>query len=78
MGTKKQRSTTSMTYSIDPDYDKVLKQSKRIYRSEELFYIGMVLSSYCSYSEADLKIYPDTKVNEKWIFQNNKWVKEVI
>lgn len=76
MAIRKQRATTQMNYSVDTDYNKVLKQAKKLYRNEGVFYIGTVLSSYTSYSENDLKIHPETKVNEKWNFKSNRWVKK--
>lgn len=76
MAVRKQRATTSETYAIDTDYSKVLMKAKRIHRNEGVFYIGIVLSSYVSYSEADLKVYPSAEINEKWTFNNNRWVKK--
>lgn len=78
MAVRKQRATTQMKYALDTNYDKVLQYAKRIHRNEGIFYIGMVLTSYSSYTKFDLELYPDTEVSEKWTFQNNRWVKEII
>ena len=78
MAVRKQRATTSKTYAMHTDYKVALTQAKKIHRESGLFYIGMVLESYSSYTESDLMIAPETDVTERWDFKNSRWNKTLI
>ena len=81
MAVRKQRATTSRTYALDNDYNKVITQSKKIYRYDEIFYIGTICVgnqvSYVSYSQMDINTNPKIKPIEKWTFEK-RWIKETL
>ena len=56
MAVRKQRATTSETYAMDFDYNKVLLKAKRLHKSDEEFYIGKINDSYTSISRFDVKL----------------------
>lgn len=72
---QKRRATTSKTYAMDKDYDKVLSEAKRIHRYDEEFYITVSQGIYSSVSIADYSIYKYDEILEHWKFENKRWKK---
>ena len=63
--------------AFDNDYNKVITQSKKIYRYDKIFYIGTIYVgnqvSYVSYSQMDINTNPKIKPIEKWTFEK-RWI----
>ncbi len=77
MAVRRQRATTSETYAMDFDYNKVLTKAKRLHKSDNEFYIGKINDNYTSISGFDVKLYNyDLEKLEHWIFNNKRWSKQ--
>lgn len=72
---QKRRATTSKTYAMDSDYNKVLQEAKRLHRYDGEFYIVMVYGVYSSVSTRDFQIYEYSGDIEHWKFENKRWKK---
>lgn len=74
---QKRRATTSETYAMDSDYNKVLTKAKRLHRSDGEFYIGNINGYYSSISILDVKTFNYNQEElEHWIFNNKRWIKQ--
>lgn len=77
---QKRRATTSRTYAFGNDYDKVIKDAKKIHRDDEIFYVYKIMDSYSSISSIEYNSnkegYAKEKSLEKYIFVNRRWQKE--
>lgn len=74
-GGQKRRATTSKTYAMDKDYDKVLSDAKRIHRHDEEFYIIVSQGIYSSVSVFEYNLYKYDRYLEHWKFENKRWKK---
>ena len=72
---QKRRATTSKTYAMDSDYNKVLQDAKRLHRYDGGFYIVMVYGVYSSVSIRDYQTYKYNGNIEHWKFENRRWKK---
>lgn len=72
---QKRRATTSKTYAMDKDYNKVLTEAKRLHRHDGEFYITIIQGLYSSVSVRDYQIYKYTDETEHWKFENKRWRK---
>ena len=73
---QKRRATTSKTYAMDKDYNKVLQDAKRLHRVDGEFFITDVMGVYTSVSVSDYRIYKYGDV-EHWKFENGRWRKQI-
>mgnify|MGYP004494353875 CR=1 FL=1 len=73
---QKRRATTRQQYALGTDYNKVLKDAKRIHRDDEVFYIVTVNDGwYASVSHSDYKIYnyQPNDILQHWKFEGTRW-----
>ena len=77
MAVRKQRATTSKTYSMDICYTKALADAKRIHRDDKKFYMDKVNDVFTSISEFEYSRTPayQEKDLEEWNFVNGRWRK---
>ena len=77
MAVRKQRATTSKTYSMDICYTKALADAKRIHRCDGKFYMDKINEFFTSISVSEYIRTPayQDKHLEEWNFINGRWRK---